>query len=65
MLTAHGRHNKTKTTVGAAVSSAADTQTEARRLLLTSPRGYVQDIRCQKSGFYFTGAGDSPTVIAR
>lgn len=30
-------------TIGAAVSSAADTQTEDSRLLLTSARSYVQD----------------------
>lgn len=34
-------------TIGAAVSSAADTQTEERRLILTSQRGYVEDIRVQ------------------
>lgn len=32
-------------TNGGAVSSAGDTQTEARRILMTSGRGCVQDIR--------------------
>lgn len=47
MSTAHGRHNKTKTTVGAAASSAADTQTEDGRLSMTSQIGYNQDIHSQ------------------
>lgn len=34
-------------TIGAAVSSAVDTQTEERRLILTSPRRFVEDIRSQ------------------
>lgn len=37
-------------TIGGAVSSAGDTQTETRPVLMTSGRGYIQDIRPVPAG---------------